>query len=488
MRKKSTIKLSSILLFVIPIAILYELSTYWIDIIFLKLLIVFSFACVASFFIYKYTTKEAYEVFKNIPTFFFIVDKNANVIYVNSELLKFLGKDGYEDCKGWELMNYRDINECEVCKIVKQARVEGKIIKGIANINIKNKIVTFEVFASPYKDGAIVMLNDITKEKVILRELENSLKNIILELHSTNNSLVNSIKRSVENLESLYQHLYNVIYDLDDIEKSTEDTLDSAINTKTKILSLSNGINGYNKKLEEEKSIVEESYVKLKNSIEYIESTISYFDELKDAILNRFIVIKSSFEEIIKISNGLSNITENTKILSLNASIEAAASESGAGFRVIAQEIKNLAHSSQNLIDNILSKIEEVDNEISKGEKEIKHTLMKLKDNSNNTIDYLKSIENFINKVILSYSDLINNFSIINNDFENVKSQVDKIEEKCDIINKKVVEINDIVEISGDIMKDTKKSITEVYEIENKLSELIETLKKRYGEIKRLFT
>lgn len=78
-------------------------------------------------------------------------------------------------------------------------------------------------------------------------------------------------------------------------------------------------------------------------SVERVETGNEYMQKLLE-IMNK---ITSSAEEISKITQMVGEVSEETNLLSLNASIEAArAGEHGKGFAVVASEIGNLANES----------------------------------------------------------------------------------------------------------------------------------------------
>jgi methyl-accepting chemotaxis protein len=56
----------------------------------------------------------------------------------------------------------------------------------------------------------------------------------------------------------------------------------------------------------------------------------------------------------------IQDVSDRTNILSINASIEAArAGEAGSGFRIIAGEVKNLAHQTNDFAETIAERMEE---------------------------------------------------------------------------------------------------------------------------------
>ena len=83
-----------------------------------------------------------------------------------------------------------------------------------------------------------------------------------------------------------------------------------------------------------------------------------------------FGLLQAALDKISDNLSGISEVADQTDLLSLNASIEAArAGEQGKGFAVVAEEVGKLAKMSQEMVADIHANITEVEEKTEKGKR-----------------------------------------------------------------------------------------------------------------------
>lgn len=155
--------------------------------------------------------------------------------------------------------------------------------------------------------------------------------------------------------------------------------------------------------------------------------------------------LSDNMEQIEKIIKTMSLIADQTNLLSLNASIEAAkAGDAGRGFSVVASEVKKLANQSKDstkdikdIVMDILRKTERTKqvaykaNEAVSEQMEIvkktDHSFKEINKSMEDLIDYVKEVSNYIKKVLKlkdNASESIENISAISEQTASIAQEV----------------------------------------------------------------
>lgn len=226
-------------------------------------------------------------------------------------------------------------------------------------------------------------------------------------------AIIEEVSASMEECNSSLHEINAISSDISDNTKMCVDKANKSLEVASKI--------------EVEADDIYKRAVEAKASMEEIFSTNSV--RLRNALEKISVV-----ENISQMSNSILDISEQTNLLSLNASIEAArAGEHGKGFAVVADEVRKLAELSAATVNDIQSNVEEALNAV----KDLSVTSSELLSVVETDVleDYEKLIQ--VASIYKHRGDDVKNISM---DFSNISKDVD------DAINNMSLSINEVVE------------------------------------------
>ena len=221
---------------------------------------------------------------------------------------------------------------------------------------LANTLNEFSLQVKNFINGVIIEADHVAASSKIQNKDTLLLNLDIQDISSTTEEIFASMEETASTCEEMSATSLEIVNSVKGIANKAEDTVISVreISTRAGILKIE-----FNDAVNSGTNIINQTKVKLDDSIEKSKSILQ-INELADAILQ---------------------ITEQTNLLALNAAIEAArAGEAGAGFAVVATEIRKLAEGSKSTANKIQSIIKTVINSVDN-----------LSDNSSELLQFIET-------------------------------------------------------------------------------------------------
>lgn len=290
-------------------------------------------------------------------------------------------------------------------------------------------------------------------------------KNELAQLSSSFNTMIKNIKQLVkntrgtggivkENTNKINQFSRQTASYAQEVSASIEAISEGAINQSDeaqhsnevmnnlseKILSMSNSLKSVISSTEQIKSSSNQAADVVMTMNQKTQDSVEMSKQIKNDINN----LNEKAKNIRKIVEVIDAISEQTGLLSLNASIEAArAGEAGKGFSVVAEEVRNLADQTNNATKTISKIVEEIFEETQKTVMEVSQadTIYKEQEKS------VYEVDNAFDKI----KEAIKGIMLELNRYQEIMSDIDKYKEVA------LEEITDIAAIAEESAASTEE-------------------------------
>ena len=213
--------------------------------------------------------------------------------------------------------------------------------------------------------------------------------------------------------------------------------------------------------------------------IQFTESknrTLDVYENARSKIVDA-IEASKNVQKINVLSNAILEITDKTSLLALNAAIEAArAGESGRGFTVVADEIRKLADSSQETVE------------------EIKLVADTIVGSVNLIVDNMRNLSDFLEKnVVKDYEMMVeavdqynNDGALLNDILSDLKANSEKLTTSMDSITASFNEISTTIENSSMATEDIANKNLSIVEAISDIDRIMENNKKTAEKLQKL--
>lgn len=337
------------------------------------------------------------------------------------------------------------------------------------NFNVKccsQKLIELDALSLNF-NNMIANLKDMLFTTKNLAQDTNTVSNKLLSLSQQMNVSAGEINTAIEEIAS-------------NSSVQTEDTL-SCVNTT----------DNFNSEINKSIEFLGTVNSGLKNTIDIIDESSNIINSLKNTsnnnssamsdVKNTIQTLSENSKDILSILEKINKITEQTNLLSLNASIEAArAGESGKGFSVVANEIRKLAEESQKASLDIKNITNNIDNSLcsalsisSKAQSAFNKELSQV----SKTTESFDSIKESAGKVIEKMNETMNSIKILINQKNILFNSINNISEISQKNTAASEEVTAAVQEQTSSNSEMNKLSQSMAEKASKLKEAIEKFK-----------
>lgn len=245
-------------------------------------------------------------------------------------------------------------------------------------------------------------------------------------------NLVESMKDMGEELDHDFaKSSARINNNTNELQKGSKSIVDSALNmqcscddVQDRIIISQQSINELNEQVTRFEIALRENQTNIANMEQHLAAVTSTVNEANEV----FQEMEQKMGEVADIADQLGDISFNTTILSLNASIEAArAGESGAGFEVVASEMRQLSNNSNIFSEQVAEVVKELEKEVAETAQQFQDSTKALDESKASMEELLESFERLNEQFDALYGNIAtqnNNVNEVGNIFHDLQARV----------------------------------------------------------------